>query len=44
LGRLIKIISDDEKATSARMLLVEAVRTILKEGLYLLGIEAPEEM
>ncbi|MCP4566393.1 MAG: arginine--tRNA ligase [FCB group bacterium] len=43
-GRLIKIISDDEKATRARMLLIAAVQTVLKEGLYLLGIEAPEEM
>jgi arginyl-tRNA synthetase len=43
-GRLIKIISDDQKETEARMLLVSAVRVVLKEGLRLLGIEAPEEM
>ena len=43
-GRIIKIISEDEKATNARMALVEAVRIVIKEGLYLLGIEAPEEM
>jgi len=39
-----RILTDDEKATAAKVLLVDGVRTILKEGLYLLGIEAPEEM
>jgi arginyl-tRNA synthetase len=43
-GRIDKIISDDEKLTSARIALVEAVRTVIAEGLYLLGIEAPQEM
>ncbi len=43
-GKLIKIISDNEAETAARMLLVSAVRTVLHEGLFLLGIEAPEEM
>ena len=43
-GRMDKIISDDEKLTAARMVLVAGVRTVIKEGLYLLGIEAPEEM
>ncbi len=43
-GRIIKIISDDETATVARMALVEAVRIVINEGLQLLGIEAPEEM
>jgi arginyl-tRNA synthetase len=43
-GRLIKIISDQEQETRARMLLVSGVRTVLKEGLRLLGIQAPEEM
>ncbi len=28
----------------ARLLLIDAVRLVLKKGLYLLGIEAPEEM
>jgi len=42
--RIDKIISDNEKLTSARMALVEAVRIVVKEGLYLLGIDAPEEM
>lgn len=43
-GRLVRIISDNELQTRARMLLVSAVRTVLKEGLRLLGIRAPEEM
>lgn len=44
-GQLVRIIDDahpDE--TKARMLLVEAVRTVLREGLRLLGISSPEEM
>lgn len=43
-GRLVKIISDNEAETAARMLLVSGVRTVMREGLRLLGIEAPEEM
>ncbi|MEE9441834.1 MAG: arginine--tRNA ligase [candidate division Zixibacteria bacterium] len=44
-GRLIKIIDDSAPdETASRMLLVDCVRIVLKEGLYLLGIEAPDEM
>ncbi len=43
-GRLVKIISENERETAARMLLVSAVRTVLQEGLRLMGIEAPDEM
>lgn len=43
-GKLVKIISDRENETEARMLLVEAVRTVLNEGLRLLGIPSPDEM
>ena len=43
-GRIDKIISEDDRLTSTRMALVESVRIVIKEGLYLLGIEAPEEM
>jgi len=43
-GKIDKIISDNRQLTSARMAMVDAVRIVIKEGLYLLGIEAPEEM
>ncbi len=43
-GRIIKIISDDKSATSARMALVKSMQIVIREGLVLLGIEAPEEM
>ncbi len=43
-GRIDKILSDDEALTAARMALVSSVRTVINEGLSLLGIEAPEEM
>jgi arginyl-tRNA synthetase len=39
-----RIITEDEKSTSARMLLVKAIQVTLKSGLSLLGIEAPERM
>ena len=43
-GRIDKIICDNVRLTQARMALVESVRIVIKEGLYLLGIDAPEEM
>lgn len=43
-GKIDKIISDNRQLTSARMAMVGAVRIVIKEGLYLLGIEAPDEM
>jgi arginyl-tRNA synthetase len=43
-GQIDKIISDDQQLTRARMALVKAVQLVVKEGLQLLGIEAPEEM
>ncbi|MBT7903041.1 arginine--tRNA ligase [Candidatus Woesearchaeota archaeon] len=39
-----QVISDDKKLTAARIRLVESTKIILKEGLHLLAIEAPEEM
>lgn len=39
-----RIISDDAALTAARVLLVASARHVLKSGLTLLGIEAPEEM
>jgi len=43
-GRIDKIVSDNKELSAARMALVKAVQTILKEGLNLLGLQAPEEM
>jgi arginyl-tRNA synthetase len=39
-----RIITDDSKSTSARMLLVKAIQLTIKSGLSLLGIRAPERM
>jgi arginyl-tRNA synthetase len=39
-----RIITEDERLTSARMLLVKAVQVTVKSGLSLLGIRAPERM
>jgi len=43
-GRIDKIISDNAELSKARIALVKAVQTVVKEGLYLLGLKAPEEM
>ena len=39
-----KIIDEDVDATSARLLVVDAVRNTLTRGLWMLGIEVPERM
>lgn len=39
-----RIITEDEKSTSARILLVKAIQLTLKSGLSLLGIKAPQSM
>lgn len=38
------IITDVEELTKARLLLVDAVRQTIKNGLYLIGLDAPEKM
>ncbi|MBW2992388.1 arginine--tRNA ligase [Candidatus Woesearchaeota archaeon] len=38
------VIQKDKELEKARLLLVDCVKTVVKNGLYLLGIEAPEEM
>jgi len=43
-GRIDKIISTDEGLSAARMTLVQGVQIVLKEGLRLLGLPAPDEM
>ncbi len=39
-----RIITPDERSTEARMLLVKGIQTVLKDGLSVLGIKAPERM
>ena len=39
-----RVVSEDEALTKARVTLVYAIKTVLKNGLALLGIKAPEEM
>ena len=39
-----RIITEDERSTSARILLVLAIQVTLKSGLSLLGIKAPDRM
>ncbi len=39
-----RIITEDEKSTQARMLLVKAIQVTVKSGLSLLGIKAPDRM
>jgi len=43
-GNIQKIISEQAELTAARIALVRAVQVVINEGLYLLGLEAPEEM
>ena len=43
-GRIDKIVSADVELTRARIALVKATQTVIHEGLYLLGIQAPEAM
>ncbi len=44
-GRIVRILDDEDvQGTTARAALVTAVQTVLKEGLHLLGLQAPEEM
>ncbi|MBN1823945.1 MAG: arginine--tRNA ligase [Endomicrobiales bacterium] len=39
-----RVLTDDAKLTAARLALVEAVAVIIREGLGLLGVSAPEKM
>lgn len=39
-----KVLTDDASVASARLLLISAVQTVIKNGLSLLGISAPEHM
>jgi arginyl-tRNA synthetase len=37
-------LTDDARVREARLLLVKAAQIVIKSGLQLLGIKAPEEM
>ncbi len=39
-----RVISDDKNLTIARLSLIESVRIVISNGLYLLGVKAPEKM
>ncbi len=39
-----RVLSDDEELTKARILLVDATRQVIKNGLNILGMQAPERM
>ncbi|MCF8054051.1 MAG: arginine--tRNA ligase [Deltaproteobacteria bacterium] len=39
-----KIISDDEETTLSRLFLVGAIKTVIKNGLTILGVSAPQRM
>jgi len=40
----LPVLKADEEVKNARLVLVEAVRTVMKNALYLLGMDAPEQM
>ncbi len=40
----IRVIDEDKEKTAARLMLTKAVKQVIKTGLYLIGIEAPERM
>ena len=40
----IRVIDDDKRATAARLKLTSAVAQVIKTGLYLIGVEAPDRM
>ena len=39
-----RVVSEDAKLTTARMVLVDAIQTVIRNGLELLGVSAPESM
>ena len=39
-----RILDEDESAAAARLLLTDAARNVIKTGLYLIGLSAPERM
>ncbi len=43
-GKTIKILSDDHELQSAKLYLLSAAKQVIANGLYLLGLSAPEKM
>ena len=43
-GKSDKIISDNKELSAARIALVKSTQLVINKGLYLLGLEAPQEM
>ena len=43
-GKIDRILSDDKELSAARIALVKSVQLVINKGLYLLGLEAPQEM
>ena len=43
-GKRHRVVSDDQELSRARLGLARAVRTVLANGLGLLGVQAPEAM
>jgi arginyl-tRNA synthetase len=43
-GKRHRVVSDDEGLTAARLALMHAVQVVLANGLWLLGLSAPEQM
>ena len=43
-GKIDRIISDNQELSAARISLVKSVQLVINKGLYLLGLEAPQEM
>ncbi|NIX15825.1 MAG: arginine--tRNA ligase, partial [Candidatus Dadabacteria bacterium] len=39
-----KIVTDDEKLSSSRLYLISCVKTVIHNGLKILGVSAPERM
>ncbi len=39
-----RVITDDAAVTNARLVLCQAVKVVLRHGLKILGVQAPEKM
>jgi len=39
-----KVISDEKNLTNARLILISGIKTVLKNGLTILGVNTPEKM